>query len=327
MRKNKLIITCITAVCLVLGCTQKPDEFRDFLNGEEVKYPGIVSSTFVQPGNLRLRIGWSPSPDPSITYYRVYWNNRRDSVEVPATTHTQTDTIFALINNLQEYTYTFFVHSFDAKGNRSIPVEISNARVYGNTYRGSLLNRPINITDPYDLLNDEGNEIKLKFLTPDTSNISTVIRYTNTADQVTELSIAPSQNEVTLTDFKYGTKIAYQSFYKPSSLSLDSFATNVIDTFPVIEFGVVEVPKNLFSRVNLPYDVQALESGTQVDKLWDGSQGPQGYPNIFHSNGDSPLPHHFTMDMGKLYDSLRTLQVTGRNCCHNPTEFEVWGIA
>lgn len=327
MRKNNLIITCVALVCCIFSCTQKPDDFRDFLNGEEVKYPGIVSSTIVQPGNMRVRIGWSPGPDPSITHYRVYWNNRRDSLEVPATTHSQTDTIFALINNLQEYTYTFFVHSFDASGNRSIPVEISNARVYGNTYRGGLLNRPINLTDPYDLLNDEGNEITLKFLVPDTSNTSTVIRYTNTSDQLSELSVSPSQNEVTLTDFKYGTKIAYQSFYKPSSVALDSFSTTVVDTFPDIEFGIVEVPKNLFSIYNLPYDVQPFESGTSVAKLWDGSDGPQGFPNIFHSNGDSPLPHHFTMDMGKVYDSLRSLQVTGRNCCHNPIEYEVWGIA
>ncbi|RYY62764.1 MAG: hypothetical protein EOO05_01625 [Chitinophagaceae bacterium] len=326
MFKNIPFVTCIICICCVLSCTQKPDEFRDFLNGDEVKYPGAITKTYVQSGKLRLGIGWSPSPDPSVTYYRVYWNNRLDSVEVPATTHTASDTIFTIIPNLQEYTYSFFVHSFDAKGNKSIPIEISNARVFGSTYSQSLLNRPINLTDPYDLLNDAGNEITLKFLTPDTSNTSTVIRYTSTAGTPKEFSVAPGLNEVTLNDYKYGTKVAYQSFYKPTSTSLDSFATSVVDTFPNIEFGVVECNKGLFSMVNLPFDVQPYEDQTNVAKLWDGSNGPQGYPNIFHSNGNSQLPHHFTMDMGQLYDSLRTIEVTGRNCCHNPVEFEIWGI-
>ena len=326
MFKNIPSLLWIVCVCCVFSCTQKPDDFRDFLNGEEVKYPGAITKSYVQPGNLRLGIGWSPSPDPSVTFYRVYWNNRLDSTDVPATSHSATDTIFTIINNLQEYTYSFFVYSFDAKGNRSIPTEIGNARVYGATYRQSLMNRPINLTDPYDLLNDAGNQVTLKFLTPDTSNTSTVIRYINTSDVLSELSVMPGQNEVTLNDYKYGTSVAYQSFYKPTALSLDSFSTTIVDTFPKIEFGIVDVNKGLFSIVNLPFDVQPYEDGTSVAKLWDGSDGPQGYPNIFHSNGNSQLPHHFTMDMGQLYDSLRTVEVTGRNCCHNPVEYEIWGI-
>jgi hypothetical protein len=121
--------------------------------------------------------------------------------------------------------------------------------------------------------------------------------------------------------------VAYQSFYKPTRDALDSFPTTVVDTFPRIEFGIVNTDKALYSIVRLPYDVQPYEGQTDVNRLWDGSVGPQGYPNIFHSNGNSPLPHHFTFDMGIAYDSLRTMEVTGRNCCHNPVEYEVWGIA
>jgi len=31
--------------------------------------------------------------------------------------------------------------------------------------------------------------------------------------------------------------------------------------------------------------------------------------------------------MGKIYNNLSILEETGRNCCHNPDQFEVWGIA
>ena len=63
-----------------------------------------------------------------------------------------------------------------------------------------------------------------------------------------------------------------------------------------------------------------LEGDTDYDKLWDGSVGPQGYPNIFHSNGANQLPQTLTFDMGKVYNSLEQIEETGRNCCHNPSE-------
>lgn len=326
-RNNSSLLWITMLVCLLASCSQQPDDFKSFLNGQELKYPGAITQTFTKPGNLRLGIGWSPSADPSVTKYRVYWNNYADSVEVAASTHSPSDTVFTIINNLQEYTYSFFVYSLDVKGNRSIPIEIQNARVYGNTYRQSLMNRPINLTDPYKLLNDDGNEIDLHFLTPDTANIITYIRYTSTDDVLKEVSLMPDRNTLTLNDYKYGTKVAYQSYYKPDAIALDTFPTSLVDTFPTIAFGIVQCDKSLFREVSLPYDVQPYEGQTSVSKLWDGSSGPQGYPNIYHSNSASPLPHHFTFDMGKAYDSLRTMEVTGRDCCHNPVEYEVWGIA
>lgn len=326
MLKNTSQRLWIFFLFCLFACSQKPDDFRDFLNGTEIKYPGAITKVFIRPGNARLGVGWAPSPDPSVTYYMIYWNNNLDSVKVPATSHSPTDTIYTVIPNLDEYTYSLFVYSFDAKGNRSIPIEIQNARVYGNTYRNSLINRPINLTDPFKLLNDEGTSVTLNFLPPDTTNTITYIRYTDVNGAAKQVSLAPAVNSVTLNDFKYGTKVAYQSLYKPSGTALDTFTTSIVDTFPTIHFGIVKCDKALFNMVNLPFDVQPFESGTNVAKLWDGSVGPQGYPNIFHSNGSTALPHHFTFDMGKGYDSLRTLEVTGRNCCHNPVEYEVWGI-
>lgn len=326
MSKNNLSLLWVICVVYLLGCSQKPDDFKDFLNEQEIKYPGAINNAFVRPGNQRIGIGWLASPDPSVTRYRIFWNNKQDSIEVPAGA-SLADTVFSVVSNLQEYTYTFIVHSYDAKGNRSIPNEIGNARVYGSTYRQSLVNRPINLTEPFKLLNDAGTSVTLNFLTPDTSNTITYVRYTNTSDELKEVAVSPSQNALTLNDFKYGSKVAYQSFYKPTRDALDSFPTTVVDTFPRIEFGIVNTDKALYSIVRLPYDVQPYEGQTDVNRLWDGSVGPQGYPNIFHSNGNSPLPHHFTFDMGVAYDSLRTMEVTGRNCCHNPVEYEVWGIA
>ena len=318
----------ITGLVCLLACTQKMDEFREYLNNEEIKYPGSIAKVFTRPGNGRLGIGWSPSPDPSVTKYKIYWNNFRDSVEVSSGSHSPGDTVYTVINNLQEYTYSFFVYSFDARGNKSIPVEVQNARVYGSSYQNSLMNRYINSGDPYEFLDDEGKEVKLNFLTPDSTNSLTHLRYTNINDEMKEVTLLPGENSVTLLDFKYGTKVAYQSEYTPSETALDSFQVNLVDTFPDIAFTIAKADKSLFSVVNtLPNDVQPWDGGTSVAKLWDGTVGPQGWPNIWHSNGDKQLPHHFTFDMGKAYRRLQNIEITGRDCCHNPTEFEIWGIA
>jgi hypothetical protein len=88
----------------------------------------------------------------------------------------------------------------------------------------------------------------------------------------------------------------------------------------------VQANKSLFQENPLPNDVNTYGSDTRVSRLWDGSVGPQGYPNIFHSDG-SYLPHVLTFDMGQLYNNLGQMEETGRDCCNNPTKFEVWGIA
>lgn len=324
-RKYSYLLWISGLVCL-LACTQKIDDFKDFLNGQEVKYPGVITKSFTRGGNNRLGVGWSPSPDPSVTKYKVFWNNYRDSVEVAASTHSPGDTIYTIINNLQEYVYSLFVYSYDAAGNRSIPTEITNARVYGGSYAQNLMNRPFSAVEPYKLLNDEGNEVQLNFLSADPSNTATYIRYISTGDVMKEVVLSPAQNSITLNDYKYGTKVAFQSKYTPNEIALDSFLTTIVDTFPKIEFGIVKAPKNLFQVVSMPNDVGPWDGGTSVAKLWDGSTTPQGWPNIWHSNGDKQLPHHFTFDMGKAYDSLRTIEVTGRDCCHNPVDYEIWGI-
>jgi hypothetical protein len=324
-RKYSSLLWITGLVCL-FACTQKIDDFRGFLNNEEIKYPGAIAKVFTRPGNGRLGVGWSPSSDPSVTKYRIYWNNFRDSLEVASSSHSPGDTVFTVIDNLQEYTYSLFVYSLDAKGNRSIPVEIQNARVYGNTYRNSLMNRYVNSADPYEFLDDAGNEITLNFLVPDSTNAVTHLRYINTADEVKEVSLLPGDNSVTLPDYKYGTKVAYQSEYTPTTNALDTFLVNQVDTFPDIAFTIAKADKGLFQVVSLPNDVGPWEGGTSVARLWDGSSGPQGWPNIWHSNGDRQLPHHFTFDMGKAYRRLRNIEITGRDCCHNPVEFEIWGI-
>ena len=322
--KNIYKIASVTLVfaAMIISCTKDDTQFKDFLKDGETVYPGKVLKVTQKAGNLRTGLWFNPSPDPSITKYVVKWNNNTDSMVVNATTHNPLDTIKVIIPNLSEYTYTFTVYSYDAQGNRSIPVEVPNVRVYGSLYQGALLNRPYNATTPY-VLNSDGS-LLLNFSTPDTINVGTVIRYTNTSNATTEKTLAAKDNSILINDYKAGTDVQYKSSYIPLKGSLDVFAVSDYSTFPKI-FSLVQCDKSLFREVRLPNDVNTYESATSISKLWDGSVGPQGYPNIFHSDG-SYIAHVLTFDLGRTYNNLAQMEEVGRDCCNNPDKFEVWGI-
>jgi hypothetical protein len=254
----------------------------------------------------------------------IYYNNKSDSVTVEASSHNPADQIEVVVPDLSEYVYSFTVYARDAKGNRSIPQDVNNVKVYGGFYEASLFNRPYDATLPYEIYDD--GAVELNFLQPDTINLTTQILYTNTAGESEEVILLPDDAIATLPDYQVGTPVLYRSSYIPVREAIDEFWTTHYDTFPEITpYNYVLTDKSIWSEHPLAHDVGVYEQQTGIYRLWDGSNGPQGYPDIFHSNGDSPLPHHFTFDLGRSY-RLSHIEVTGRNCCHNPIDFEVWGI-
>jgi hypothetical protein len=322
MKNLKYIGLGLVITGMLYACSKDDlaTDYKNFLNGKENIYTGAVSNVVVQPGNLEIGLKWKASTDPNITRYVVYYNNRVDSQIVTLTG--KPDTIRTVVKGLAEYTYSFTIYSYDAKGNRSIPFEVNNAKVYGPIYAANLLNRGYNVAAPY-VLNNNGT-LQLNFIKPDTINIRTVIKYTNAAGVASTASLLPTANSILLPSYKASTPITYRSYYIPERTAIDTFEVASEDTFPTV-YSYVACDKSLFKVVSLPFDVHA-DFGTSLEKLWDGSVGPQGYPNIFHSN-ESQLPHHFSLDLGRTYSNLGRIEETGRDGNHNPLTFEVWGIA
>ncbi|PWV56270.1 DUF4998 domain-containing protein [Chitinophaga sp. S165] len=318
---NKIYL--LACFVVLLACSKKPTDYRDFLEGEELVYPGAVSDAKVLPGNNRLQLIWHPSPDPSVVKYTVFWNNKADSLTINSTTHNATDTVKCTITGLSEYVYSFTIYSYDAKGNRSVATEISNARVYGTVYNATLNNRLSDPVNPYTI--NEDSSVIIRFATPDTININTALQYTKKNGEVAQLSLAPDEDFLTLTDYKFGTPVVYKSSYIPVASALDTFYTLQNDTFPTI-FRLIQCDKSLFAEHDLWGDMGIYQSDTRVSRLWDGSVGPQGYPNIFHADDHATMPRVLSFDMGKVYNNLGAIEETGRDCCNNPDQFEVWGI-
>ncbi|MDB5022909.1 MAG: hypothetical protein JWP78_664 [Mucilaginibacter sp.] len=326
----KISIILILATSFI-SCVKRDAEFKKFLNGKELIYPGVADNPHSAPGNLRVELLWNPNPDPSIVKYVVFWNNRADSLVYTSADHNPADTLKVIIPNLNEYSYSFTVYSYDGQGNKSIPLDINNVKVYGPNYQAGLVNRAFKVTNPYTV--SANGDVTLNFYKIDTAgetfsfahNTSTTIRYTNRSGQAVQ-KLLYRDSTITLTDFKGGSTLDFRSTFVPVKGAIDTFNVANYTVFPQI-LGYAACDRSLFAKVKLPNDMNPYESDTDIDRLWDGSVGPQGFPNIFHSDGANPLPQTLTFDMGKIYNGLTQVEETGRNCCHNPSDFEVWGIA
>jgi len=253
----------------------------------------------------------------------VYYNNKADSVTVDASSHDPSQEVEVVVPGLMEYIYSFTIYAVDAKGNRSIPQEVNNVKVYGDFYQGSLLNRPYDGITPYELYED--GTVELNFVGGDTIIVGTEIKYTNNSGEEVKTTLGENESIATLNDYKMGTPVLYRSSYIPARKAIDEFQVMHYDTFPEIKpYVYALIDKSIWRENPLANDVGTYEGQTSVSKLWDGSVGPQGYPNIFHSN-TMDLPQVLTFDLGKRY-LLGQIEETGRNCCHNPDRFQVWGI-
>lgn len=233
MKRITRNITWLLLAVAAVGCSKKNEAYKDLLKGGELYYPGIIQNTGYRAGNLRTMLYWTPSPDPKITEYRIYWNNKQDSLITPATSHNPLDTVGVIIPSLGEGTYNFSVNSVDADGRRSIAVNINGVRVYGSKYLGGLFNRPVNATTPYllDLLN---GTVRIQFNTPDSINTGTQVMYTDNSGQQKSVVLYPDSSGITLDDFKFGTTVTYQSGYIPQRNALDTFKVAGASTFPEI---------------------------------------------------------------------------------------------
>lgn len=318
--KNLILMVGCFLLVILLSCEKEQTDFQKFFDGHEIVYTGSVGDVVDRPGNLRTMLKWKSSTDPSIVKYVIFYN-KTDSTVVNITE--KTDSVSALIENLEEFVYSFTIYSYDAKGNKSIPKVINGVKIYGDIYRNALLNRAYNADDPFIYNADES--VTLNFNVPDTVNVGTLIKYTNTSGSTIEKTLSPGNNSIVLPNYKLNTEVQYRSSYMPERNSLDIFTVPAYSVFPKI-YKYVKCDKSLFKEYTLQNDVGTLDE-SPVRKLWDGSEGPQGYPNIFHSRDTYTLPHTITFDMGKVYADLGLVEETGRNCCHNPDQFEIWGIA
>ncbi|TCS85827.1 uncharacterized protein DUF4959 [Anseongella ginsenosidimutans] len=102
--------------------------------------------------------------------------------------------------------------------------------------------------------------------------------------------------------------------------------TLIVEKVPLFE---EELDKSNFSQYNLHSDASA-GYGWVMTRMWDGSVDE---PNGFHTAPGSTFPHHYTFDLGGVYQLSRYTMwqrglISGTDFLYahgNPRQWEIWG--
>lgn len=271
---NKYIWYCffaISGMTILSSCEKMDSSYVEFLEGGEKVYSGRPDSLIALAGHGRVKLLWDLIADPKIVKCKVFWNNKKDSLEIPVTGVIGRKRFEVLIPGLSEGTYTFEVYSYDDKGNRSIRTE-AIGNVYGDTFFASITNRPLD-SAVYVI---EPKKLAVTWFGANAQVAVIDLVYTNLASKEKTIHIAKVPNPVnpnrakiwmvtdSVADYKKGTSIKYRTGYLPEVNSIDTFFTT---------YATITNIKDVYAGPPPPPDPENLALGKATDKSSDVSAG------------------------------------------------------
>ncbi|MDF2188276.1 DUF4998 domain-containing protein [Paraflavitalea sp. CAU 1676] len=227
MKRTIANITICSAAALAIlgiGACQKMDEYKKFAEGGEITYPSTFDSLKVIAGNNRAMITGILKGDPKVTRYRVFWNSGRDSLETTMTRSGEVDTIKQVVPNLPEGPITFTLRTYDAKGNKSIPM-IVTGNVYGASFQSSVDQRGNRVVLSTKYLQDGSAVIKWANVDAYVGVFGMQIIYQD-GDNKQRDTIVPvklQDQETTVPNVGIKQALSYKTLYLPEAVGIDTF--------------------------------------------------------------------------------------------------------
>jgi len=203
-----------------MACT-KSDDYKKFTEKGEISYTGKLDSVRIMSGSNRVYIRGLFLSDPKVTLCKIFWNNKADSVVIPVKKKYATDTLKYFVENVQEGVQNFQIYTYDAAGNKSIPV-YKTGRSYGSRYQSSLFNRPIESA----FTNASGaTTITWQGMDRLTGVFATEVEYTNLSNVIKKIRTKIDETTTAIPDIKPGTNLRYRTLFLPDTISIDTFST------------------------------------------------------------------------------------------------------
>lgn len=262
MKTNNLIYIIVLLSSIILSSCSKMDEYKQYVEGGEIVYPTKIDSLEILSGKNQVMVHGVVSVNRGMTNYRIFWNNRQDSIVVPVELTGNIDTLTYVIENLPEGTINFEVRSYDDKGNSSVPTYLVG-NVYGDRFREGLFQRAI----MNSAFNKEGEfNITLQDVSKDMGFYGIRLKYKNIDDRQVDTVIVTPNIDATaiLKDYIMGSTIDYTTVYRPEPNSIDTFVYNKYTAFRVIG-DVSEVYLKNYKKPFYPSDYDGSRWGTLLD--------------------------------------------------------------
>lgn len=293
-----------------ISCSNMDDTYRHFWNDGEKVYPAPADSLKLFTGRNRVGVSWGIFGDPSVSMTKIYWNNRSDSILVPI--EPKQDSVYIVIDNLTEGSYSFEVFNFDQKGNRSVPRD-GIGTVYGDTYLRTLLPRFLqSALYAEGILNITWGNMS------DDSSIGSEIYYESILGTQNKV-VVKNEEEITMINdynFESDPTIRFQTAYVPPT-SIDTFYTN-------IQTVMVKGAPIHFSKAGWSATASSFDSRPGVNRspestidnnmstIWVNEMSPQTY-----------FPHTLTIDMGSIIENVSGISLIVQRRNETPKTIEV----
>lgn len=220
---TRFLLAALLATSTLLSCS-KWDEYKKYTANGEIIYTGKLDSIKAYSGKYRVRIAGKLNADPKITTIKIFWNSNADSVVYDVKRGTVGGDVFDQTISMPESITTFTVYTYDADGNKSVPVYVVG-KSFGDNYRKKISNRIVsNIR--YMSAN---TTINWESIDPLTGAYTTEVQYVINGETKTVVTPA-SQSTVFEGLANTNTLLKYRAVFRPDSTSIDTFTVAYKDT-------------------------------------------------------------------------------------------------
>jgi hypothetical protein len=209
--------------------------YKEFIKGGEIRYSQKPDTIGVYPGRNRVK-AWLAVSSANVSKFKVYWNNRADSVEVPVVKTSKVDTVGVMIENLAEGSYTFEFLTYDREGNSSIAVD-TVGEAFGDLYMNSLSNRLVRSAS---MLN---NEVEISWFDENNDQVvETEVRYKSQDGIAHLIKVGADVNETKINERPLKGSLEYRTVFRPHPDAVDTFYTSYLPLSPITVY--VGFPEN-----------------------------------------------------------------------------------
>jgi len=231
MKKIYLVIFSLI-LCLCYSCSDMLDNVQGYLDEGEKVYVGKLDSLKAFSGDNRILIEGQMIYGVNQVKCEITWKNpislMKETREFSVTRTSPREAFEFVLDNLEEGQYDFAVYTYDAKGNKSIPTQVS-AYAYGTQYKETLINRIVRDITPAEAVDANGtltwNAVIDWNISRGDGIVSCELEYETESGNLKKVEVPVNEVQTILADFKAGGILKYSTKYLPEETAIDLFST------------------------------------------------------------------------------------------------------
>jgi len=249
---------------LLAACSDMNEMHDMYLRDGEITYVGRVDSVRILSGRERVKLFYWLT-DPRVKRLQLFWNQKRDSLQVAVPEHEPLDALDVTIGDgngvIAEGNHTFLIYSHDERGHRSVVFE-TLVNIYGEQYQARLLQRRVietKVADNNDITvlwggSSSADEIGIALTYTDNNGVVHNDFYPNVGSETLLPNVDPTKG------------ITYQTLYMPEPTAIDTFRTE-LQKVPVVKITNVALGKPVTASDILTPTEPTQQPANAVDGL------------------------------------------------------------